>query len=334
MLKDVGKKTTIILVIGIVLFSTSVLAFSIMEATSSFFADIFNPQDGFASITGFSVLAGSCTVVDAGSCAGACVATISSSTNAHVAIPGQYSNCVCCTGEDLTNTCSGTFAVFAKLLGPQNSHVAIPETVNLDYNTNLCLGVTTGTVTCHGYDDTDFQVGACDSGTCVLKLSDPENAHAEACNQANYDTYLCCEVTGGEMCPVNGQQEEGIPGEGSECTAEGLPCCDIGEEPNLDPAHCSFGIYNDLGTGHCCKGGEYWDDEFNQCRGTQPCGFGDVGSCPYDPENPEEYLFWLAEPECVNPEQGDTGVSCCPNVDWHGEPGNYLVPIHIYTGPE
>ena len=311
MLRRVTKKTAIILIV-MVLFTGIV--------TASIFSNFFKPKDN--RITGYATLTGSCTVVPAGECGGAgvdevCLGRALATTNTHLATPDitAYPYCVCCSGTDLSNEClAGSSAVFASLLATDNSHAAVPGTAG--YNVNLCLSVTSGTVSC------ETSTGSCPAGTtCIMKLSSETNAHAESCNDFtnNYQTYLCCAVTEGE--------EQCIDGEGSECTREGLACCDIGEQP----AHCSFGRYNDLGTGHCCPERSFYNHITGLCQETEECGFGGELTCPYDPENPAEYLFWLAEPNCVNAEEG---VSCCPNVDWYGEPGNYLVPIHIYTGPE
>ena len=302
----------------LVVFSVSAVLLAVILYMLAFSAP--NTEADMGAITGYATLTGSCTVVPADECTGddkVCLGRALATTNTHLAIPDTiaYPYCVCCTGTDLTNTCSGTYAVFTSLLAIENSHAAVPGTAG--YDVDLCLGVTSGTVSCQSNQ------GSCPAGTtCALKLSNTENAHAEACDDFtnNYQTYLCCAVTE--------EEEQCIDGEGSECTREGLACCDIGEEPNLDPAHCSFGLYNDLGTGHCCRNGEYWDDEFNQCRGTEQCGY-DIDPCRIDPA--QDYVGWAQEPNCVNPQQR---VACCPNVDWYGEPGNYPVPIHIYTGPE
>ena len=281
-----------------------------------------NAEADMGAITGYATLTGSCTVVPAGECGGAgvdevCVARIGYTTNSHLALPTTFTfnYCVCCAGTDLSNQClAGNSAVFASLLAIDNSHGAVPGTAG--YNVDLCLGVTSGTVSC------ETSQGSCSAGkTCILKLAAATNAHAESCNDFtnNYQTYLCCAVTEAE--------EQCVDGEGSECTREGLECCDVdlgGGE--FLPSHCSFGLYDDLGTGHCCKNGEYWDDEFNQCMGTEQCGY-DVDPCRIDPA--ADYVGWGNDPNCVNEQQD---VACCPNVDWYGEPGNYFVPIHIYTG--
>ena len=136
----------------------------------------------------------------------------------------------------------------------------------------------------------------------------------------------------GVMCWVGEEEMLGIVtgDEPPVCTEEGLPCCNLpADAQDGRQTHCSFGHFNNYQTGHCCPPDTYYYQPTGQCLETTTCGFGQDFDCPYDPENPEEYLFWLAEPACVDDEES---VSCCPNVDWHGEPGNYLAPIHVYDG--
>jgi len=250
-----------------------------------------------------AVLTQQCTAMTVGECSGAgglCVARLSDPTNAQLGTPtgSDYGYCVCCSGEGLTNECSGEFAVIGKLSSATNAHGETATAGN--YDTNLCLGVTAGTVSCHANQ------GSCDTGVCILKLSGQTNAHGEACDvnvDNDYLTYLCCEVT------------EGCGNEGDVCSVDG-DCCE---------GYCSFGLYGtQYETGHCCFEGYFWNNDVGECRPTDPCN---PDPCDIDPS--QDFVAWAQNDACVNP---FLGAACCRNVDVYGDGGDYYIPYTIYTG--
>ena len=101
---------------------------------------------------------------------------MSGSSNAHAELPNQSTtaynnNIVCCTGvTGLGNSCSGNYAVIARLSGTTgtNSHVELNSQTNTNYNTKkACLSssyagdqITIGyqASNCNGYDTTLFSM--------------------------------------------------------------------------------------------------------------------------------------------------------------------------------
>ena len=118
----------------------------------------------------------SCSITTAGSCSGTVLLRMSSSTNAHAEIPSMSTaaygnNVVCCTGfTGLGNSCSGNYAVIARLSGTSgtNAHVEENNQITSTYGTEkACLSSSFAgdTVTvayqannCSGYDTTLFSM--------------------------------------------------------------------------------------------------------------------------------------------------------------------------------
>lgn len=132
----------------------------------------------------------SCSITTAGACMSPSVVVIrmSSSTNAHSELPSQStagyaSNVVCCSGgTGLGTTCSGTFAIAAKLSAVTNAHIEQGSLSN--YANSACMSVTSGTISvgyqssnCTGYD------------TTLASMTTSTNAHIGS--PADYTTKIC-----------------------------------------------------------------------------------------------------------------------------------------------
>jgi len=136
--------------------------------------------DASAAIVSFkttgSVSSFSCSVTTAGSCSGVVLLRMSNSSNAHAEIPSMSTdaynnNVVCCTGPaGLGNSCSGNYAVIARLSGTSgtNAHVEENNQTTSTYNTEqACLSssfagdqITIGyqANNCTGFDTTLFSM--------------------------------------------------------------------------------------------------------------------------------------------------------------------------------
>ena len=127
----------------------------------------------------------SCSITTAAACSGTPLLRMSGSSNAHAELPSQstavYSNnVVCCTGiSGMGNSCSGNYAVIARLSGltGTNSHVEQNSQTNTNYNTEkACLSsssvgdqITIGyqSTNCTGFDTTLFSMSSTPTNSMV-----------------------------------------------------------------------------------------------------------------------------------------------------------------------
>ncbi len=161
-----------------------------------------NSNDGSCGNLGSGVAAGgdllSCSVTSE-ACSGTTVFKLSAADNAHAELAGQanYSYSVCCTGESLGNTCSGSYDTALKLSASTNAHGE--KSTQANYGSSACLSTTYGsgqqnpsTITCDYATDCST-LGA--HYTCLASISGDTNAHIGNCTA--YSTKICCANT----CP-------------------------------------------------------------------------------------------------------------------------------------
>ena len=132
----------------------------------------------------------SCSITTAAACTtpNVIVLRMASSTNSHSELPSQSTaayanNVICCAGSTgMTNSCSGTFAVVARLARPTNSHVE--EGTFSNYSNLACLAVPNGTITI-GYQSTNCT----GFDTTVASMSSTSNAHIG--DASSYPLKIC-----------------------------------------------------------------------------------------------------------------------------------------------
>jgi len=124
---------------------------------------------------------------------------VSGNQNAHAELISQanYNSYVCCSGNNLANSCSvSSSSVLLKLSSTTNAHVEQNDQGN--YNNNVCLSTTDNTpVICDYANDCDV-LGS--SFKCIVEISDVTNAHVGDCSSP-YTKKVCCSLvaTGGSV---------------------------------------------------------------------------------------------------------------------------------------
>jgi hypothetical protein len=132
----------------------------------------------------------SCSITTAVLCVSPAVVVLrmSAATNAHSELASQSTlgyalNAVCCTGvTNLGNSCSGTFAIAAKLSAVTNAH--IEQNSNSNFTNNACLSVSPGSVTI-GYQATNC------TGFDTTLASMPSATNSHIGSPADYTTKIC-----------------------------------------------------------------------------------------------------------------------------------------------
>ena len=133
----------------------------------------------------------SCTITT-GACGGVVVLKMQALSNSHAELNNQsnYSYKLCCQGTDISNACTGTYAVALKLSGNTNAHVE--EGGQTTYANSVCLSYakTGGTITC-AYASDCATLGV--SYVCLASISSATNGHIGECSA--YATKVCCATT-------------------------------------------------------------------------------------------------------------------------------------------
>ena len=105
-------------------------------------------------------------------------------------------------------------------------------------------------------------------------------------------------------------------GEGKTCSIN-TDCC----------GYCSFGLNNQLSTGHCCYEGRYWDDKGSRCVDAQECGYTSTRFCPYPMT---DYRYWTTAGCFWKDPLTNKDYACCSNTEAYGETGVYYKLIEEY----
>jgi prepilin-type N-terminal cleavage/methylation domain-containing protein len=131
-----------------------------------------------------------CTVTN-GSCDGVTMFKMYDPTGGHAELSNQsaYNYKVCCEGNGLTNSCSGSYATVLKLYSETNSHVEINTESN--YTNSVCLSAAGRTATC-SYATNCSSLG--EGYECLASISEGSTSlHVGNCTDA-YSTKVCCEL--------------------------------------------------------------------------------------------------------------------------------------------
>ncbi|MFA4998423.1 MAG: type II secretion system protein [Candidatus Paceibacterota bacterium] len=129
------------------------------------------------------------------------VLKISDTDNAHAELPSQtfYDHYICCSGNNLGNTCQGKYDAFLKLSEQTNAHVEKDAEGN--YTNSACLSTTYGTETPYSSTIKCNYASDCSSlgslYTCLASISGDTNAHIGECSSSIYSTKVCC----ANVCP-------------------------------------------------------------------------------------------------------------------------------------
>lgn len=126
--------------------------------------------------------------VTGGACSGTTIFNLYDYNGSHAELFSQsdYPYKVCCTGTDISNSCSGNYVNILNLSGATNSHVEKGTLSN--YSNDVCLSASKN-VTC-GYAADCSTLGS--QYVCMASISSDSNAHAGECGA--YSTQVCCEV--------------------------------------------------------------------------------------------------------------------------------------------
>ncbi|MBL7148044.1 MAG: hypothetical protein ISS82_04425 [Nanoarchaeota archaeon] len=248
---------------------------------------------------------------------------VSSTFNAHVSESNPNYMKLCCSGltgitSNVVNigNCLGTPALL--MSSSSNAHIAkvgMGTAQGGNYNQALCL-TGTSTITCEYEEINPYN---CDQGYfCLLEYMEVDgfegtNAHVAQCGDIFYNKKICCSVEGG----------------GGECLqpttvcTSNEQCCDAGYgNPTVGfDQYCSYGQYEELNEGHCCKEGDYWNPDalpFPTCTSADPCY---PGVCGYTTSQLQNFLN---DPNCMKDSTATKGFweACCMK-NWYGTTGEY-----------
>jgi len=143
----------------------------------------------------------SCLVQNAGTCTtpgSAGIMMLTGDDNAHAAtMTGGvgYSHVLCCTGpQDIGNSCDINSDVVVRLTDTYNAHASDKNGDTGTYPQPICL-----TSQLPAYCEAILSTQTCDSigsgYTCVVKISDSDDAHVSSCAVTNsYDYKICCKA--------------------------------------------------------------------------------------------------------------------------------------------
>jgi hypothetical protein len=122
-----------------------------------------------------------------GACSGTTIFNLYDYLGNHAELSTQtnYAYKVCCTGTNISNSCSGTYHdTVLKLSGVTNAHAE--ENTLSNYANNVCLSSSTLAVSC------TYGTSCSSDFTCLASISSDTNAHIGQCSA--YATKVCCRI--------------------------------------------------------------------------------------------------------------------------------------------
>jgi prepilin-type N-terminal cleavage/methylation domain-containing protein len=131
-----------------------------------------------------------CYIAD-GDCEDTVILKMSSTSGGHAELPAQtnYDYEVCCTGPDLSTSCSATKKdIVLKLSGATNAHVE--ENTLSNYSTDACLATSDDHNVICSYASACSEIGP--EYECMGSISDTTNAHIGDCDA--FATKVCCNI--------------------------------------------------------------------------------------------------------------------------------------------